>query len=70
MNYYTRGPISDLLGIEPSLPLGDCHSVLIGPLARSFLGAKDLCGGPVAARAVHLGILDRIQSPSGFLWRV
>ncbi len=64
MNYYTRRRSGDLLGVEPSLPLGDCHPVLIGPLARSFLGAKNLGGGPVAARAVHLGILD--QNPITF----
>ena len=55
----------DLVGVEPSLRLGGGHPVLIGPLTRSFLGAKNLGNGPVAACAVHVGILD--QDPIAFL---
>ena len=39
--------------------------MLIGPLKPSFLGAKNLGNGPVAACAVHVGILD--QDPIDFL---
>ena len=60
----TPTPTTQLLGAEPSLPLGDRHPLLIGPLARTFLGSKDLGGGPVAAGAIHLGVLN--QDPIAF----
>src|SRR5690348_2522951 len=70
MKYYTRRQIKYLLDVEPSLSLGDRHPVLVGPLAPTFLGSEYLGSGPVAPCAITFGFLIRIQSPSGFLWRV